>query len=143
MRRQVILDTGPLVAFLNGQDRYHEWSLVTWAEIQPPMLTCEAVLSEACFLLRKQSKGIVSIFELLRRDAIRVPFRLTDNLASLADFIRKYDNVPMSLADACLVRMAEILEESSILTLDDHFRVYRKNKRQVIPLLIPPGDLKD
>ena len=49
----------------------------------------------------------------------------------------------MSLADACLVRMAEILEESSILTLDDHFRVYRKNKRQVIPLLIPPGDLKD
>jgi predicted nucleic acid-binding protein len=107
------------------------------------MLTCEAVLSEACFLLRKQSKGIVSIFELLRRDAIRVPFRLTDNLASLADFIRKYDNVPMSLADACLVRMAEILEESSILTLDEHFRLYRKNKRQVIPLLIPPGDLKD
>jgi uncharacterized protein len=143
MRRQVILDTGPLVAFLNGQDRYHDWSVVQWAEIQPPLLTCEAVLSEACFLLRKQSKGIQNIFELLRRDAVRAPFRLTDNLAPLAAFIQNYENVPMSLADACLVRMAEMLDGSSILTLDDHFRVYRKNKRQLIPLLIPPDHLKD
>lgn len=139
MMRQVILDTGPLVAFLNGEDRYHHWSVARWDEIQPPMVTCEAVLSEACFLLRSQSNGIKHVFELLRRNAIRVPFRLVENLESLAALIRKYDNVPMSLADACLVRMAELLDESSIFTLDGHFRIYRKNKRQVIPLLIPPG----
>ena len=139
MRRRVILDTGPLVAFLNRQDTYHDWSVAQWNEIFPPMLTCEAVLSEACFLLRRQDKGIKHIFELLRRKAIHVPFRLTENNAPVADLMQKYENIPMSLADACLVRMAEMLDESSIFTLDDHFTVYRKNKRQVIPLLVPPA----
>jgi predicted nucleic acid-binding protein len=143
MRRQVILDTGPLVAFLNRQDTYHDWSVKQWGEILPPMLTCEAVLSEACFLLRRQDKGIKHIFELLRRKAIHVPFRLTENIAPLADLMQKYENIPMSLADACLVRMAEMLDEISIFTLDDHFTVYRKHKRQVIPLLVPPAALRD
>ena len=80
---------------------------------------------------------------MLRRKAIHVPFRLTENIAPLADLMQKYENIPMSLADACLVRMAEMLDEISIFTLDDHFRVYRKHKRQVIPLLVPPAALRD
>ncbi|MEW6666672.1 MAG: PIN domain-containing protein [Thermodesulfobacteriota bacterium] len=142
MRRQVILDTGPLVAFLNRQDTYHNWSVAQWSEILPPMLTCEAVLSEACFLLRWQDKGREHIFELLRRKTIHIPFRMNENIAPLGDLMKKYDSIPMSLADACLVRMAELFDESSILTLDDDFTVYRKNKRQAIPLLAPPAGLR-
>ena len=142
MRQQVILDTGPLVAFLNRRYKYHDWSIGQWREIVPPMLTCEAVLSEACFLLRRQAKGVRHILELLRRKAIHVQFRLTENVAPLIDLMQKFEGIPMSLADACLVRMAEMLDESSIFTLDHDFTAYRKNKRQVIPLLIPPVALR-
>lgn len=138
MRRQVILDTGPLVAFLNGKDRYHDWTVEQWGQIQPPLLTCEAVVSEACFLLGRMSQGPLSVLELLRRQVLDLSFCLKDQVPAVAALLQKYDGIPMSLADACLVRMAELFEGSSILTLDAHFNVYRKNKRQVIPLLLPP-----
>ncbi len=142
MRQQIILDTGPLVAFLNRHDTYHAWSVKRWEEIVPPMWTCEAVISEACFLLRRQANGARHILELLLRKVIQIPFRMTDQVASLADLLQKYEDVPMSLADACLVRMAELLDASSIFTLDDHFTIYRKNKRQTIPLLLPTSGSK-
>ncbi|MGO9021090.1 MAG: type II toxin-antitoxin system VapC family toxin [Syntrophobacteraceae bacterium] len=141
MKRQVILDTGPLVAFLNGRDKYHDWAKNQWAQIQPPLLTCEAVISEACFLLRQWEEGAGSVFELLQRKVLDISFCLPDHIVPVTVLIKKYWNVPISLADACLVRMAELYDTSSIMTIDADFRIYRKHKRRIIPLLAPPhGD---
>ena len=138
MKRQVILDTGPLVAFLNARDKYHEWAEAQWAQIQPPLLTCEAVISEACFLLRQWEEGANSVFELLQRKVLAISFCLADHIVPVTVLLKRYGNVPISLADACLVRMAELKDSSSIMTLDADFRIYRKHKRKVIPLLAPP-----
>jgi uncharacterized protein len=138
MKRQIILDTGPLVAFLNVRDRFHDWAKTQWAHIQPPLLTCEAVVSEACFLVRGWNKGTGSIFELLERGVLEIDFRLADQIAPVSDLLKKYGNVLISFADACLVRMAELHDSSSIITLDTGFRIYRKHKRRAIPLLMPP-----
>ncbi len=138
MKRQVILDTGPLVAFLNARDRYHDWTKTQWAQIQPPLLTCEAVVSEACFLLRQWNRGMASVIELLQRKVLEICFCLADQIAPVSVLLKKYGSVPISLADACLVRMAELHDSSSILTLDTDFQIYRKHKRRAIPLLMPP-----
>lgn len=138
MKRQVILDTGPLVAFINGQDRYHQWSILQWGQIAPPLLTCEAVLSESCFLLRGDEGGQVAVLELLKRGVLNVTLRIEDSVIEISWLLRKYSDVPMSLADACLVRLSELYIDSPILTLNNDFKVYRKNKRQVLPLLSPP-----
>jgi predicted nucleic acid-binding protein len=137
MRGQVILDTGPLVAFLNSRDKHHDWAVTQFGQIQPPLLTCEAVVSEACFLLRTWTHGAGSILELLERKVLEISFSLADHLAPVSSLLKKYANVPTSLADACLVRMAELYDHSSVLTLDADFKIYRKHKRKVIPLLLP------
>jgi len=137
MKRRIILDTGPLVAFINGRDKYHEWSKLQWAQIEPPLLTCEAVLSESCFLLRDDRNGPLSVIELLRRGVLNLAFRIDDSLDQIKWLLHKYSDVPMSLADACLVRLSELYSDSQILTLDSDFKIYRKNKRQVISLLTP------
>jgi predicted nucleic acid-binding protein len=138
MKRQVILDTGPLVAIINGRDRYHKWATLQWSQIDPPLLTCEAVLSEACFLLRGREGGQTAVLELLKRKILDTPFRMDAHVNQISWLLLKYFNVPMSLADACLVRMTELYPESSVLTVDSDFSIYRKNKRQVIPVLSPP-----
>ncbi len=137
MKRRVILDTGPLVAFINGRDKYHKWATLQWAQIEPPLLTCEAVLSEACFLLGGLDGGQIAVFELLKRRILHTPFRMIEHINQIAWLLQKYSNVPMSLADACLVRMTEVYPESLVFTIDTDFSIYRKNKRQVIPILSP------
>jgi len=141
MRERVILDTGPLVAFINGRDRYHEWAKMQWAEINPPLLTCEAVLSEACFLLRGLDGGDKAVLELLHRKVLDIPFRLVEYVSQIAWLLKKYADIPMSLADACLVRMTELYPDSPVLTLDTDFNIYRRNKHNVIPTL-SPSDFK-
>ena len=137
MKQQVILDTGPLVAFINGRDRYHNWATVQWGQIRPPLLSCEAVLSEACFLLRGIEGGQAAVLELLRRGILHLPFRIEEHINQITWLLQKYSDVPISLADACLVRMSELYADSPVLTLGDDFRIYRKNKRQVIPIQTP------
>ncbi len=137
MNRRVLLDAGPLVALLNRRDKYHEWAKLQWARAEPPLITCEAVLSEACFLLRAAPGGSTAVFELLRRHVVEMPFRLADHLEPVARLLRKYANLPMSLADGCLVCMAELNPESTVMTLDRDFRLYRKRGRQVLPLIMP------
>jgi len=132
-----IVDTGPLVAFLNRRDKYHDWTRVQWSKIKPPFLTAESVLSEACYLLRSFQGGSRAVMELLRRQVLRIPFRLEENEEEIAALLEKYATIPMSLADACLVRMAELHPDSTILTFDSDFTIYRKNKREVIPILSP------
>ena len=138
MKRQVILDTGPLVAFINGRDRYHKWSVSQWAQIEPPLMTCEAVLSESCFLLSDTGKGSLTVLELLKRGVLSLPFRIDDSFDQIKWLLKKHSNIPMALADAWLMRMSELYINSQVLTLDNDFKIYRKNKRQVIPLLTPP-----
>lgn len=141
MKTRVLMDTGPLVAFLNRKDRYHAWVGEQLAEIAPPLLTCEAVLSEACFLLRDIEGGSDAVFELVNRDLVSLSFDLKDEIETVRKLMARFSNLPMSLADACLVRMSEQFSKSTILTLDSDFQIYRKHGRKVIPLIMP-DDLK-
>lgn len=133
----MLVDTGPLVALLNRRESHHDWVRQQFSLLQPPLLTCEAVLSEACFLLRDIPAGADALWQLVSRGVVVVRFDLGSEVTSVARLMKRYANVPMSLADACLVRMAELQTDSSVLTLDAHFRIYRKNGRQVIPALLP------
>ncbi len=135
--KKVIIDTGPLVAFINKHDKYHEWVKKQLALIHPPLLTCEGVLSEAAFLLRNFSGGSNLVLEYLRRDLLCISFSIENEVASIQNLMLRYNDLPMSFADACLVRMAEQHHDSAILTLDSDFQVYRKNRGQIIPLLFP------
>ena len=137
MDTSVIVDTGPLVALLNRTDRFHNWTKQHWERIRPPLLTCEAVLAEACFLLRHLPGGDQAVLELVNRGVIQPIFDLEEEVQPLLKLIQRYANVPMSLADACLVRMAEQRSQSKVFTLDQDFRIYRKHSRHVIPVLIP------
>jgi uncharacterized protein len=135
MKRNVIIDTGPIVAFINARDKHHEWSKDQFSHIAPPLLTCESVISETCFLLKDINNGSNIVLELIKRGVISLPFKMEDSLEQIKWLLNKYSNVPMSLADACLVRMSEIYPDSSIFTLDSDFSIYRKNRKNVIRLL--------
>lgn len=137
MLKAVIVDSGPLVAFFNRNDRFHQWAKEKWEGIAPPLLTCEAVLAETCFLLRHLPGGSRAVLELVNRGVIQTPFQLEDEVQSIMSLMSRYSDVPMSLADACLVRMAEQHAQSRVLTLDGDFLIYRKNNRRVIPVLFP------
>ncbi len=137
MIRGVLVDTGPLVALIDQGDQRHAWVQSQFAEILPPLATCEAVLTEACYLARRTDGGIQAVLELFERGVVRLAFDLDRNFSPVSSLIERYGNVPMSLADACLVRMSELVSDCVILTLDSDFRIYRRHKRQKIPLLMP------
>jgi predicted nucleic acid-binding protein len=105
--------------------------------IRPPLVTCEAVLAELCFLLSDVPKGITSVRDNLACGAWAMDFSLKDEQERVFAMMGVYSDQPMSLADGCLVRMSELRADSRIFTLDRHFRVYRRNRRQVIPLITP------
>jgi len=137
--RAVLVDTGPLVAYLNRKDKFHTWAVEVLADARPPLLTCEAVLSEVTFLTANMGGG-PEILSLVRRDLIRPAFRLQDEAQPVEALLRRYRSVSMDLADACLVRMAEKHPESVLLTIDSAFRdIYRRADRRVIQCLLPPG----
>lgn len=138
MNPGTILDTGPLIAFLNSRDGHHRWAREQWARVEPPFLTCEAVIAEACFLAQRLASGAPeAVVSLVERGVLDVSFRLADEAAAVARMMKKYDDVPMSLADACLVRMSEQHPGSVVLTLDGDFRIYRRSGRHPIPTRMP------
>lgn len=134
----VVLDTGPLVAYLDGRDAHHVWAMEQFSNVAPPLWTCEAVISETCFLLRRWKQGRDAVLSMLEHGAVRIHFSLDEEHHPVAALMRRYADLPMSLADACLVRMSELTADCAVLTLDRDFRVYRRHGRQKIPLLIPP-----
>lgn len=136
-KQQVLLGTGSLVAVLNRRDQFHSWVTVELNKIEPPLLTCEAVLSEACFLLRNVYGGSQAVISLINTGVIHIPFRLDEEVGLIGGLLARYSSVPMSLADACLVRMAEQYTASIVLTLDSDFRIYRKHRNQTIPVIMP------
>ena len=138
MRSGTLLDTGPLVAYLRGRDRHHDWAVQQFATLDPPVVTCEPVLTEACFLVARNGQQPIRVLDFLRRGAIRIDFDLHEELAAVRALMQRYANVPMSLADACLVRLAE-LTRLPICTLDSDFEVYRAHGRRGLDLIMPPG----
>jgi predicted nucleic acid-binding protein len=134
---KILADTGPLVAYICQPDQHHRWAVATFASFYEPIYTCEAVISEAIFLLESANLGTETFLQLLERGVVRTDFSLEENRADVFNLLRKYADQPMSLADACLVRMAELHGNCQVLTTDKDFLVYRRKGRSVIPLLAP------
>jgi predicted nucleic acid-binding protein len=135
MARNVLVDAGFLVALLSRRDSHHQWAVTLAPGHAPPWRTCEAVLSEAFHLLG--ARGAPGLSALLRRWALIAAFDLDNDVESVLKLLQKYADVPVSLADACLVRMSETLSEPIILTTDSDFRIYRRHSRQMVPCLMP------
>lgn len=137
MTQALVVDTGPLVAFVNARDRHHEWALEQLGALRPPLITCDAVLAEACYLLRDLEPGSIAILALLRRGLLTASFRIEEHVDPLSKLITRYASMPMDLADACLVRITELHADPVVITLDSDFRVYRRHGRQKISTIMP------
>jgi uncharacterized protein len=134
---QVIVDTGPLVAFLVREEIHHDWVKDQFRQLPAPFLTCEPVLTETFFLVRHLRLGPARFFALLNSGLLRADISVLRESANLEKLIQKYADVPMSLADACLVRLAELNPRATLFTLDDDFKIYRRSGREIIPTLMP------
>jgi predicted nucleic acid-binding protein len=132
-----IVDTGPLVAFFDRAERHHRWVVERFAELDAPLLVCEPVLAEAMYLLARYPKAADAVLQLIQNGALSVSFRLDQHLGALRKLLQKYRDTPMSLADACIVRMSEIHDRHAVLTLDSDFPVYRKHGRASLTLIHP------
>jgi predicted nucleic acid-binding protein len=139
MARRVFVDSGPLVALLDRRDTHHAWVQRELANLQEPLLTCEAVLSEVFFLLSRIRNGTSLLVALLRDGLVSTSpdFSYSKESAEILRHLERYSSVPMSFADACLVRMGEIEQDFIIFTTDRDFLTYRRNRRQPIPLISP------
>jgi predicted nucleic acid-binding protein len=130
-----IADTGFLVAFANRADRHHDWAVGVAERVTEPLLTCEAVLAEAAFHL-----GSVSLVLAMVREGLVTPaFDCREHLLQLTALAERYADRHPDLADLCLIRMSELHPRHSVITVDRRdFRVYRRNRREAIPLVCPP-----
>jgi predicted nucleic acid-binding protein len=135
MAKAVLADAGVLVGLIARRDQHHAWAVAQAKRWPAPWLTCESVLSEAFFLAG--TRGREALAGLLRRGAVEIRFDLATELDAVLTLMGKYGNVPMSLADACLVRMTETLADPVVLTADSDFRLYRRHGRQVVPCVMP------
>ncbi len=131
----VLVDAGFLIALLSRRDRHHSWAAAQLPRLALPWQTCKAALSEAFHLLGP--RGRPALAALLRRRAVVPTFQLAEEQGRVLDLMQKYADVPMSLADACLVRMSETLADPVIFTTDADFRVYRRHGRQIVPCRTP------
>lgn len=139
MARRVFVDTGPIVALLDRRDNHHQWAKDEIAKLQEPLLTCEAVLSEVFFLLSRVRRGNLTLIALLRDELVQIAadFSCRDHWAEILDLVEHYNTVPMSFADACLVRLSELERDCLVFTTDRDFLTYKRNRRQPIPLISP------
>jgi predicted nucleic acid-binding protein len=130
-----IADTGLIVAFGNRNDTFHQWAVDIAERVTEPLLTCEAVLAEAAFHLRSP----LFVFSLVEEGMLRLAFDCSKNLVELTALASRYADRRPDLADLCLIRMSELFPRHPVITVDADFRVYRRNKRETIPILGPPG----
>ena len=122
---------------MSKTDQHHRWSVDTWRSLYETLWTCEAVVSETIFLLQSDGVAIDSLLELFERGLVKLDFNVSAHQPDVWELLRKYADQPMSLADACLVRMAELNDRCQIFTTDKDFLVYRRKGRSIIPLLAP------
>ena len=132
-----IVDTGPLVAFFDRAERHHRWVTERVEALEAPLLVCEPVLTETMYLLARYLRARGALLDLVQEGALNIAFRIADHVDELRRLLQKYRDTPMSLADACVVRMAEIHERHAVLTLDSDFSVYRKHGRIPLTLIHP------
>jgi uncharacterized protein len=134
---KIIADTGVIVAFLDKRDNRHDWTIEQMKVLPAPYAVCESVITESCFLLNRLHNGKNNVLAMLKAGLLTIDFSLSAEIEAVQTLMNKYDNVPMSLADACLVRMCELTDNSTVFTLDSDFQIYRKNGKDEISLIIP------
>lgn len=133
----ILLDTGPLVALLSRNDANHQRTRQIFAQCAPPFRCCEAVVAEACFLMQKvHAAGPAEVVALAARGVFEIAIAANEHWPNIEALLKKYSNRPISLADACLIRCAEIHQESRILTFDSDFRVYKWARHKKFDLLM-------
>lgn len=137
MTRWAIADTGPLVAYLDRREASHESVTACFAELASPVLVCEPVLTETAYLLRRVHRAQDALFGLLESGALLLDFALAPERGAVRSLLNRYADRPMSLADACVVRMAELHERHAVFTLDADFGVYRRHGDQPMELVTP------
>jgi predicted nucleic acid-binding protein len=137
MGRTVLIDSGCIVAALHKRDQHHAWARAHFEAFVEPCVTCEAALSESFFLLERMRESKQALCALLERKVILLRFSMEDEVTETLRLLRRYGDIPMSLADACLVRMAELIPDATVFTTDSDFATYRKHGRQIIPLITP------
>jgi len=135
--RQILADTGALVALLDRADLHHAWAVDCFKRLTPPLLTCEGVLAETLHLLSDLGPSVTALRRLNNERILKVDFAFEPHASAVWRTIEKYGDVPMSFTDGCLVRMSELHSDCVLWTTDSDFRVYRRHGRQVIPLLLP------
>lgn len=133
----VLADTGALVALLDRSDTWHEWAVGVFKTLRPPLLTCEAVLAETWHLLGDSGPSRPALARLHTSGILLVTFDFAAEAEAVWRLLDKYADVPMDLADACLVQMAELHREPRVWTTDSDFRIYRRSGRKTIPLIFP------
>lgn len=132
---RAIADTGFLVAFANRRDRYFPWAYALAQQVQEPLLTCEAVLAETAFHLNDNAL----VLGMLDKGLVRLAFDMESHRSELTKLAQRYADRHPDLADLCLIRMSELYPDHPVITVDGDFRVYRRNRRETIPLIMPPG----
>ncbi|MGC2163889.1 MAG: PIN domain-containing protein [Silvibacterium sp.] len=132
----VLLDASVIVALLHQREEHHRQCAAFVRTLDRPLVTCEAVISESCILLRRSSGAVDAVMENVEQGIFQLPLRLADSAAAIRSLMTKYRDTPSSLADACLIRMAEELNTGDILTLDSDFRSYRWRKTRPFRLLL-------
>jgi predicted nucleic acid-binding protein len=131
-----IADTGFLVAFANRHDAHHEWAVEVAKQVTEPLLTCEAVLAETAFHLQ----DVRVVLALVHEGLVEVAFDCRDHWPQLKALAARYADRRPDLADLCLIRLSELHPQHSVVTVDrEDFEVYRRNKREAIPLMCPPA----
>lgn len=134
-----IIDTGPLAALIDKRDAWHQWTVNRVKEIRPPLITCEAILSECCFVLMRSGIELTHLFNFIAKGDLQVksPFIHVSDQERVIKIIDNYQSLPASFADACLVHMYETIRMAKVFTLDDHFTVYRTSAGNPLSLIIP------
>ena len=132
----VLVDTSGIVALLDSSEQYHKNSVKAFEGLSRPLITCEAVIAESCHLVRRLPGAREAILKNLQKGIIRIPWMLSGNESRVSSLIKKYGKVPMDLADACLVCMAEDYGTGDILTLDLDFEIYRWSHKKPFSILI-------
>jgi len=132
----VLLDTGCIVALLDRDERHHDACVSVVGDLVGPLVTCEAVIAESCYLLRSLARAPDAVLENVERGTFQIPFRLDGSVKGVRALMKKYAAVPMDLADACLVHLADAVGSGRILTLDADFDIYRWRRSRRFELLI-------
>ena len=137
MDASVVVDTGPIVAMLDADEANHDWVMLQVQRLRAPLVTCEAVLTEAAFLMSRAGVDSSIVPQLVTRGFVTIAKLFDDDAAQIVRLMARYRNVPMSLTDACLVKLVERTPNATLFTLDSDFSIYRQKGRRLIPLLSP------